>query len=221
MDAILFDMDGTLIDSNDAHAEAWREIFLRYGKDIPASAIRTQIGKGGDQLVPVFLSADEQASFGEEMQKRRSALVRERYIPSFRPFPGVRELFQRILQDGVRIAIATSAAGPELDSYLEIAGIRDLPVGRVTADDAERSKPHPDIFLAAWKKLGAPKERTLVVGDSPYDAEGAERAGLPFLGVRCGGFPEESLRRGTCKGIVDDPADLLVRYDEIKKIIGS
>ena len=130
-------------------------------------------------------------------------------------FPGVRQLFERIRQDQKRIALASSAKGDELETYKTIAGIDDLIEAETSSDDAERSKPYPDIFEAALAELGdvAP-DKILVVGDTPYDAQAAGKANLRTVGLMSGGWNEEELRQAGCIAIYRDPADLLLRYDE-------
>lgn len=214
--AVIFDIDGTLIDSVDLHARAWQEILAKYGHDVPFEEVRRQIGKGGDHLLPVFLSKEELDRSREEIEKVRSELFKEKYLREVRPFPEVRELFQKILADGKRIALASSGKKDEVEKYEKIAGIDDL-IGhddKTSSDDAERSKPDPDIFHAAMAKLdGVAKDAVIVVGDTPYDAEAAGKAGLKTIGVLCGGFPEADLRAAGCIAIYRDPADLLAHYD--------
>src|SRR2546423_325184 len=152
--AVIFDIDGTLVDSVDLHAQAWKETFKEYGKDVPYQQVRHQIGKGGDQLLPVFFSKEELEEFGEEMEEHRSKLFMREYLPRVRPFPKVRELFERIKAEGKQIALASSAKDDELKAYKKIAGIEDLVEEETSADDADKSKPHPDIFKAALDKLG-------------------------------------------------------------------
>jgi HAD superfamily hydrolase (TIGR01549 family) len=213
--AVIFDIDGTLVDSVDLHAQAWKEAFKHYGKDIPFQQIRHQIGKGGDQLMPVFFSREELDEFGEEMQAYRSALFKRDFLPRVRSFPKVRELFERIRADNKRIALASSATEEELAAYKKVARIEDLVEEEASADDAEKSKPHPDIFQAAIAQLGDISiDEAIVVGDTPYDAEAAGKLRLRTLGVLSGGFPEKDLRAAGCVDIYDDPADLLARYDE-------
>ena len=213
--AVIFDIDGTLVDSVDLHAQAWKEAFKHYGKDIPFQQVRHQIGKGGDQLMPVFFSRDELEEFGEEMEEYRSELYRRDFLPRVRPFPKVRELFERIKADDKRIALASSAKKEELAVYKSVARIEDLVEEETSADDADKSKPHPDIFQAALKQLGdVAAAEVVVVGDTPYDAEAAGKLRLRTLGVLAGGFPERELRAAGCIAIYDDPADLLARYDE-------
>jgi HAD superfamily hydrolase (TIGR01549 family) len=213
--AVIFDIDGTLVDSVDLHARAWQEAFKHFGKEIPFEQIRRQIGKGGDQLMPVFFTKEELDEFGEEMEEYRSELYKRDYLPRVRPFPKVRELFERIRADNKRIALASSAKEDELATYQRIAHVEDLVEEEASADDAERSKPHPDIFQAALDQLDdISADEVIVVGDTPYDAEAAAKLKLRTIGLLCGGFPEKELRAAGCIAIYNDPADLLARYDE-------
>ena len=212
--AVIFDIDGTLIDSVDLHAEAWRVSFARFGKKVTFEEVRRQIGKGGDQLMPVFLSPKELEKFGEELEQFRSDLFKKEFLPKVKPFPCVPQLFQRIRRDDKRIALASSAKGDELKTYKAIAGIADLVEAETSSDDADRSKPYPDIFHAALAELGDVKpDNVLVVGDTIYDAEAAGKANLRTLGVMCGGWSEEELRRAGCIAVYRDPADLLDGYE--------
>jgi HAD superfamily hydrolase (TIGR01509 family) len=212
--AVIFDIDGTLIDSVDAHARAWQDAFRDFGHDVTFDGIRQQIGKGGDQLMPVFLTQAEIDARGKDLENHRSRIFKKRYLPTIRGFPDVRALFLRLRDDGVRIALASSAKKDELRAYKKIAGIEDLVDVETSSDDAEKSKPHPDIFEATLARLGGaePKE-VIVVGDTPYDMEAARKAHLPSVGVLCGGFPEASLRQMGCIGVYRDPTDLLSNYD--------
>jgi HAD superfamily hydrolase (TIGR01549 family) len=211
--AIIFDIDGTLVDSVDLHARAWQEAFRKFGHEVEFEKVRHQIGKGGDQLMPVFLSATELERSGEELEKYRGELFKRDYLPQVRAFPQVRELFECILRDGKRIALASSAKKDELKTYKEIARITDLIEEETSADDADKSKPHPDIFEAALAALGDVRnDEAIVIGDTPYDAEAAGKIKLRTIGVLCGGFPEAELRAAGCTHIYRDPADLLARY---------
>ena len=213
--AVIFDIDGTLVDSVDLHAQAWKEAFKHFGKDVPYEQVRHQIGKGGDQLMPVFLTREELEEFGDELEEYRSKIFKRDSLPRVRAFPKVRELFQKIKQDGKRIALASSAKEEELKVYKKIAQIEDLVEEETSADDADRSKPHPDIFKAALERLDdiTPRE-AIAVGDTPYDAEAAGKTGIRTIGLLCGGFPEDELSAAGCTAIFDDPADLLARYNE-------
>jgi HAD superfamily hydrolase (TIGR01549 family) len=214
-DAVIFDIDGTLLDSVDLHTRAWQEAFEHYGHRFTFDSIRSQIGKGGDQIIPMFLDEGEARRIGKELEEFRKQLFKKKYLSQVRAFPKVRELFLKLKDNSQRVALASSASGDELETYERIAQISDLIEVRTSSSDADRSKPHPDIFEAALDRLGSDVEResVVVVGDSPYDAEAAVRAHLTVIGVLCGGFSEESLRAAGCREIFKDPADLLQRYD--------
>lgn len=213
--AAIFDVDGTLADTNELHVAAWRDVFLRYGKDVDKGALRAQMGKGGDQLMPVFWPQDDLAKFGEEMQALRVEIFMHDYLARSRPFPAVRQLFERIRRDGMRIALASSAKKPELQHHLESLGIADLVEGATSADDAEHSKPAPDIFQAALRRLpGIVASQALVIGDSPYDAYAARRAGMHCIGVLTGGFSGRELLQAGAIAVYADIADLARQYDE-------
>jgi HAD superfamily hydrolase (TIGR01549 family) len=216
IEAFVFDVDGTLIDSNDYHARAWQKAFKEYGKDFSFEKIRPHIGKGADTLLPEFLSEKEIEKIGDEIAKKRAEIFKNEYLACVKPFPKVRELFEKIKDDGRRIALASSANEDEVAAYQEILRIEDLVEKSTSADDAEKSKPEPDIFQAALKLLGNPVlEKVLVIGDSPYDVEAATKANLKIAGVLCGGFTEQSLRAKGCTEIYRDPADLLENYEKI------
>ena len=214
-DAVIFDIDGTLVDSVDLHTRAWEETLAHFGRRVSFEEVRAQIGKGGDQLLPVFLSADELALRGKAIEDYRGDLYKSRYMKQVRAFPRVRELFQALLARDIRIALASSAKGEELEFYKELAGIADLIEAETSKDDARKSKPHPDIFHAALKRLGrVDPHRVVVVGDTPWDAIAAHRAGLRTVGVLCGSFAESDLREAGCVASYLDPADLLVRLED-------
>ncbi|HEX4609842.1 MAG TPA: HAD family hydrolase [Urbifossiella sp.] len=210
---VIFDIDGTLLDSVDFHARAWQEVFARYGIDVPFEHVRGQIGKGGDQLMPVFVPVEMLKRVGKQLSDERARHFKDVYLPRVRPFPMVRELFERLRADGKRVLLASSGKREEVEEYKRIAHITDLTEEDTSSDDADRTKPHPDIFLAALAKAGGVDRATaVVVGDTPYDAEAAGKAGLQTVGVLCGGFPEAGLCAAGCVAIYRDPADLLARY---------
>lgn len=213
---VVFDVDGTLVDSVDLHARCWQEAFARYGRQIAFEKIRSQIGKGGDQLIPCFLPEDDLERWGEELDHFRSGLFREKYLEQVKPFPHVKALFQRIRDQGLRIALASSGKEDEIDHYVqELLGVGDLIELRTTSDDAERSKPYPDIFAAALSQLGIERAaEAYAVGDSPFDAEAAGRLTMPTIGVLCGGFSESDLRNAGCDVLFKDPSDLLARFEQ-------
>jgi HAD superfamily hydrolase (TIGR01509 family) len=211
--AVIFDVDGTLVDSVDLHAECWVEALARYGVEVPFAEMRRQIGKGGDQILHGLLPPALVEERGEEIQHARSELFQQAYMHRVRAFPAVRALFERLREAGQRAVLASSGKAAEVERYVEIAGIGDLVEAATSADDAERSKPFPDIFQAALAKLAPLRaEEAVVVGDTPYDAEAARGAGLACVGVLCGGFPGEALREAGCVAVYEGPADLLARY---------
>lgn len=213
--AVLFDVDGTLVDSVALHAEAWHETFAAFGRQIPEAEIRKQIGKGSDQLLPVFFSEREIARIGEQIDRYHGRLFRACYIRRVRPFPKVRELLERLRGDGVFIALVSSADREDLGHYKRLAGIEELVDHQTTSEDAERSKPHPDLFAAALDALGAPPaEQVIVVGDSPYDSQAALKLGLRTIGLLSGGFTRTELLEAGCVEIRRDPEDLHDHYTE-------
>jgi len=214
IEAVIFDIDGTLVDSVDLHAEAWRRAFKKFGKKVEFGAVRSQIGKGADQLLPVFLSSAELAGFGKALDEYRSNLYKKDFQPKVKAFPKVRELFEHILHDHKRIALASSAKGDEIKTYKQIAQINDDLIDTGTSSDsAEKSKPHPDIFDAALEELGVSRKRVIVVGDTPYDAEAAHKAQLRTIGLLSGGWHQKDLRDAGCIAIYRDPVDLLASYE--------
>jgi HAD superfamily hydrolase (TIGR01509 family) len=219
--AVIFDVDGTLVDTVDMHALAWQRAFAEFGKEIEFSDIRDQIGKGGDQLMPVFLSESELDEFGKRLEKRRGDIYKSDYLKTAKPFPMVRELFERIRADGKKVALGSSAPQDELDHYLELTNVGDLIEADTSGDDAENSKPEPDIFLAAMSKIGKPDPADcIIIGDSPYDAEAAGKGGSSTIGFLSGGFSETSLRDAGCIEIYDGPADLFENYERSAIALG-
>ena len=207
---ILLDIDGTLIDSNDHHARCWAEALEDFG--IPASVhqIRWLVGMGGDKLLPLVSGIKKDTKQGKELTEYRTELFRRKYLPKVRPFPRVRKLVQRFLDDGLTTVVATSAAKEELKGFLEVAGILDLIEEKASSSDAKHSKPDPDIIKAAlWRGELKPAE-AIMLGDTPYDVEAAKRAKVPVIALRCGGWYDADLKGAVA--IYDDPADLLKRY---------
>jgi HAD superfamily hydrolase (TIGR01549 family) len=213
--AVLFDIDGTLIDSVDFHAEAWVRALGHFGIEVGFDEMRGQIGKGGDQLLPLFVPAERLAREQKEIETFRSEMFKRDYLRRIKPFPAVRPLVQRCREAGLTIALASSGHEDEVKVYTEIAGIADLVDVTTTSSDVAHSKPCPDIFQAALEKCApARAEDVVVIGDTPYDAEAAVRAGIRPIGVLCGGFPEADLRAAGAVAIYRDPADLLARFAE-------
>lgn len=210
--AAIFDVDGTLLDSVDLHALAWREALAEFGHEVGFEQVRSQIGKGGDKLIPVFLSADEQKAHGQELEEWRGNRFKVKYLPLVRPFTAVPDLLRRAREAGLQIAVASSAKKDELEKYLEIAHIADLVDVSVSSEDAAESKPAPDIFKVALTKLHIEGPDAVAIGDTPYDAEAAGKARIPTIGVLSGGFSEKQLRDAGCVAVYPGPAALFACF---------
>jgi len=210
---VIFDIDGTIIDSIDLHIESWKRAFQQFGKEVSYEPIRRQIGKGADEFLAVFFSREELDRLGGDLENYRSELFKREYLPKAKAFPRVRELFERIKQDGRKIALASTAKEEEIKIYKEIARIDDLIDTVACSEDVKHSKPHRDICAAAVQKLGniAP-DRVIAVGDTRYDAEAAGKINVRTIGFLCGGGNREELDQAGCIAMYKDPADLLEHY---------
>ena len=209
--ALIFDIDGSLVDSNDAHAAAWAEALRNFDIDREVEAILPLIGMGTDKLLPRMAGVTADSELGLQIAARHFELFRGVYFNHVSAFPGVRELFERLQADGVRLGIATSAKRDELDLLLEVADIHDLIDARgLASNDGLASKPDPDVVDAALNRLGTDPASTLMVGDSPYDVEAAKRAGLGTIALRCGGWDDRDLEEAGA--IYDDPKAMLAGY---------
>ena len=210
---ILLDVDGTLIDSNDGHARAWVGALRAHGYVVPFETVRPLIGMGGDKLTPQLTGLDPESGEAERISETRSELFLERELPSLQPTRGARPLLEHMLGLGLELVVATSAQQSEVRALLERAGVSDLIQLASSADDAERSKPDPDIVQAALRLSGSQVAHSVMIGDTPYDVEAAARARVPAVALRCGGWWDDSaLARATA--IYDDPADLLAQFED-------
>jgi HAD superfamily hydrolase (TIGR01509 family) len=208
--AVLLDIDGTLVDSNDAHAHAWLDAFATYGFDVPFAEVRRAIGMGGDNLMPSVIGVREDTDVGRELAAHRKRTF-ARLLPSIEPFPCARELVGRLRDEGFTLVVATSAAREEMHALLEVARVADFVHQRVTSDDVDTSKPAPDVVCAALEKAGVRAAASLMLGDTPYDLAAATAAGVALVGVRSGGFSDADLRGAVA--IYDDLAAILAAYD--------
>jgi beta-phosphoglucomutase-like phosphatase (HAD superfamily) len=210
--AILFDIDGTLVDSNDAHAHAWLKAFAEAGIRVEFQKVRRAIGMGGDKLMPAVAGIQADSPPGERISERRSEIFKAEYLPHIRPFRDAGALVSGTQARGLKTVAASSAKRDELEALLKIAGALSLLGDSASGDDAEQSKPEPDIVHAALKKIGVHASDALMIGDTPYDIEAAARAGVRTIAFRCGGWNDASLQDGVA--IYDGPWDLLARLDE-------
>ena len=213
LEAILFDIDGTLVDSNDAHARCWMEAFARFGKELGWDEVRSQMGKGGDLLVPELLNAREMRRFGEAVKTYRTELWKEKYMPGVTPFAGARVVLEALHGRGVKLAFASSSNADEVEYYTQLLGVGALVTASTSKGDAAFSKPYPEIFRAALERTGSDGERTLVVGDTPYDIQAAHRIALPIVAVRSGGFEDRLL--GKAEFLFDDVEELWREIDRV------
>ena len=208
---VIFDIDGTLVDSNDAHAQSWVDTFAEAGYGVPFDSVRPLIGMGADKLLPKTIGIEHDSEEGNRLIKRRSEIFREQYLPRLKPLKGSRELVLRVRADGLKPIVATSAKDEELKGLLKAAGVEDLMEEKATASDAKRSKPDPDIVHAAIEESGVPPGQLVMIGDTPYDVEAAAKADVRTIAFRSGGWTDEALRGAV--EIYDGPADLLAHYE--------
>jgi HAD superfamily hydrolase (TIGR01509 family) len=208
--AVILDMDGTLIDSNDAHARAWVEAVGKHGFDVDFNRVRELIGMGGDKLLPAVVGLEKDSQMGERISEARGEIFKSKYLPHLQPFPQVHDLLQRMKGDGRKLVIASSSAPDDLKGLLRQAGIDDLIDKRTSSGDAERSKPDPDIIHAALDKAGCRADEAIMLGDTPYDVEAATHAGVSIIALRCGGWSDTELKGAIA--VYNDPADLLAHY---------
>jgi HAD superfamily hydrolase (TIGR01509 family) len=211
LQGVIFDIDGTLVDSNDAHAQSWVDTFAEADYKVPFDVVRPLIGMGADKLLPKTIGISHDSDEGKKLIKRRSEIFRERYLSQLRPFKGSRELVMRIRSDGLKAVVATSAKDEELEGLLKAAQVDDLMQEKATASDAKRSKPDPDIVHAAIDESGIAPSHLVMIGDTPYDVEAASRAEVRAIAFRSGGWTDKDLKGAV--EIYDDPADLLSRYE--------
>jgi HAD superfamily hydrolase (TIGR01509 family) len=209
--AVLLDVDGTLIDSNDAHARAWAEVLAEFGYDAGFAEARPLIGMGGDKVLPRLTGLDEESREGRRILQRRGEIFRTRHLPGLAPLPGARALLERMAAAGLDLVVATSSSRDDLEPLLEQAGVADLIQATTNADDADDSKPDPDIVAAALKRTGQPAGDVLMLGDTPYDVAAARGAGVAIVAVRCGGWGDADLNGAMA--VYDDPAAILEQWE--------
>ena len=211
-EGVLLDVDGTLVDSNDAHAEAWVRAFSDHGYKVSFDEVRQRIGKGGDKIVVELVGLEDDDPTAKAISEDRIDFFLERLAPTLHGFPAARDLVRRMKDQGLKIGVASSAKADELKTLLRIARVDDLIGMETSSEDAENSKPDPDIVVAALKKIGLPASRVVMLGDTPYDVQAAACAGVAVIAFRSGGWEAEDLAGAIA--VYDDVADLLDHYDE-------
>ncbi len=207
---VILDVDGTLIDSNDAHAHAWVDAFAEFGYHVPFGKVRRLIGMGSDKLVSAAIGLEKTDPKARWIVTRRLDIFKTHYLPHIKAFPGTQSLLKRMHDQGLKLAVATSAKKDELAPLLKIAGATDLIEEKTSSDDVKRSKPDPDIVQAALERLQMPREDTVMIGDTPYDVDAAHNAGIPIIAFRCGGWHDFN----GVLAVYGGPADLLAHYEE-------
>jgi HAD superfamily hydrolase (TIGR01509 family) len=207
--AVLFDVDGTLVDSNDAHARAWVDALAAGGRTVELARVRPLIGMGGDKLL-ASLGVDSDSEEGRRLVRRHREIFQQRYLSSIGPTRGASDLVAWLRDDRMTLVVASSAHRDELHDLLRIAGVWKLFDHVVSGDEAPQSKPDPDIVHAALARSGCPAQDAVMIGDTPYDIEAAMRSGVGTIAVRSGGWPDQALKKAIA--IYDDPADLLENY---------
>jgi HAD superfamily hydrolase (TIGR01509 family) len=209
--AVIFDVDGTLVDSNDAHAQAWVEALSEHGRHVEFTRVRPLIGMGGDKLLPEISGLAADSREGEAISERRAEIFRQRFLPRLQPTRGARELLVCLHDQRLKLYVASSAKAEELQPLLRVADADKYMEATTSSDDADRSKPDPDIVSAALRRAGVPKTDAIMIGDTPYDVEAALRAGISVIALRSGGWPDRDLQGALA--VYDDPADLLNHYE--------
>lgn len=214
--SILLDVDGTLVLSNHAHAEAWVDAFAMHGYTVDFDTVLGLIGMGGDKLIQRLqpeLSEDQ--GDGKLIKEARQKIFLEQYARDLQSAPGARQLVQELQDRGLQCIVASSAKQDELDVLLKSARVDDLLSEATTSDDAEHSKPDPDIVHVALERIGAEPSETIMIGDTPYDIQAARQAGVKCIALRCGGWNDDGLKEAVA--IYDNPADLLAHLDDVLK----
>ncbi|MDQ2732544.1 MAG: HAD family hydrolase [Armatimonadota bacterium] len=208
---VILDIDGTLIDSVDAHAGAWVAALTEAGYDAPFEKVRRGIGMGGDKMPPEVIGVEKESAEGKKLSDRRADIFERQFEPTIPAFPGTRELLERMQRDGLKLLVGTSSGAEQADRLLELAGCTDLVDHMTTSSDAESSKPDPDIVQAALEKGKLSPDEALMIGDTPYDIEAARKAGVRTIAFRSAVWNDEELVGAVA--IYDGPADLLTQYE--------
>jgi len=207
---ILLDVDGTLVDSNDAHANCWVEALAARDIVVPYAMVRGMIGMGGDLVIEGVGGPERGTRANKKLGEERSELFRDKYLPKIRPLPGARALVLRLRAEGYHYAIASAAKADELTPLLALADIADLVDIRTTSDDVAQSKPEPDIVDAALARIPVERARTVMMGDTEFDVQAARGASVDIIGVTSGGWHAGALAGAIA--VYRGPAELLALW---------
>jgi len=210
----VLDVDGTLVDSNYQHALAWYRALRAMGETFPVWRLHRLIGMGGDQVILSLGGEEMEERIGEEARKRQGEEV-DRLIGEVAPLPGARDLLLAIKERGHRLVLASSGQPRHVDIAVDLLDARDIADAITSSEDAEQTKPAPDLLQVARKKLGAADgTSSVMIGDSVWDVEAAKNAGMPAIVVRSGGFGDDELRDAGAIAVYDTPGDLAAHLDD-------
>jgi len=209
---VILDVDGTLVDSNDAHATAWIEAMAENGYKVSFDKVRPLIGMGGDKVLPETLGIQKESEEGKRISQRRKEIFKERFLPGLHAFPGAKELLEQMRKRGLKLTVASSADKDELQPMLNIVGAADLIEEETSSKDAKQSKPDPDVMQITLERAGLPPDTMLMIGDTAYDIEAAKKVQIGTIAFRSGGWSDSDLAQAIA--IYDGPADLLEHYDD-------
>lgn len=215
---VIWDIDGTLLDSNTEHAKAFLEAFAVHGFDYDLAKIKKRIGMGGDKLIPDLLGYHD-SKLEKQIAESKKQIFFDKYFSLVRPFPCIKELLEGLKKLGFMQSVGTSASREECERFLELLGIRPYLREIVTSDQVEASKPDPDIVAEAVKKLKLSKSDVIMIGDTPYDIEAAARAGVRSIAFRSGGWTDRDLIGSIA--IYDGAKDLLKSLDSFQQFFSS
>ena len=210
MAAVLFAVDGTLVATTYLHAVTWWRAQAQHGHQVPKATIHRAIGMGGDRLLEHLLG--EEPEDGDAMRAAHKTLYWE-FWPQLVPLPGAADLLHACAGKGLDIVLASSADAEELAQLRRVLDSDDVITAATSADDAEASKPAPDIVQMAMTKADAGTDEVVFVGDAVWDVEAAKRAGIPCVALECGGTSAAELRAAGATGVFKDPAELLSNVD--------
>jgi HAD superfamily hydrolase (TIGR01509 family) len=203
--AAILDIDGTLVDSNYFHAIAWYRAMREHDHTVPMWRIHRAIGMGGDQMISALLGEEVEDREGDSIRDAEKGLYFD-LIDEVRPLEGSRDLIEDLKRNGSQVVLASSAKPDEVDHYLDLLDARDLADAWTTSGDVERTKPYPDLVESALEKVdGGP---AVMIGDSVYDCEAAENAGVQTVAVLTGGFSDSELLRAGARIVFSSITDL-------------